>query len=133
MEDIIIDYDLLQKIDCINQKVDFSKKPFPKGSVCENVDSLSIFDDEYEKPTYGVSVSIEPIGVMTRYGESFEEAINWWEQVFISQPEDVSRDAAGWKLFHLSSGGQIDEDADKVWSDPPQVRHSAVLSMDNFE
>ncbi len=117
---VIIDYDLLQKIDCINRQVDFNGKPFREDSCCELVDSLTVFDDENDKPTYGVSVFIQPVGVITRYASSFNEALDWWEKVFISQPEYLSCDAAGWKLFHLSSGGQIDEDADKVWSDSPQ-------------
>lgn len=107
----VIDFDLLQKIKCLDNRMDATDlERFGPNTCFDYIDSL-ICDGK----RYGVVVFVEPCGDITRWAESWDAAIAWWMAVFRAQPKAWDYITAGWHLWHVANDGQLPDDPQLVW------------------
>ena len=65
---------------------------------------------------YGVTIFVEPGGNITKWGDSWEEVIEWWIEVFISQPPGIDYARCGWHLYEqIEDGGELPENPYDAW------------------
>jgi hypothetical protein len=104
-----IDYDTLQKIKNLDLGRNMDWEPFGNNTCSDYVDSIY-----YEDGKYGITVFVEPCGDITKWGNSINEVLDWWIEVFERQPEDWDYCKAGWYLDELAERG-LPENPDLVW------------------
>lgn len=64
---------------------------------------------------YGVTVFVEPCGDITRYGDSFIEALKWWIMVFSTQPPSVDYITAGNYLMDVYEQNKFTDNPSIIW------------------
>ena len=83
---------------------------FGRNTCFDYVDSFIEKDGKF-----GVVVFIEPLGNITKFANSWIEAIDWWIAVLRQQPLGWDYILAGSHLFTLQEEGGLPDDPETVW------------------
>ena len=104
MDETVASHDVLRKL----RELQFGQ--FGRDTCFDYVDSL------IEKAgQFGVVLFIEPLGNITKFANSWIEAIDWWIAVLKQQPPDWDYALAGSHLMTLQEENKLPDDPGKVW------------------
>ena len=106
--DVILDYDALDKLR------DLQCGDFGAATCMDYVDSITKEGDQY-----AVTIFVEPAGNVTKHGASVVEILDWWIEVFKTQPDYgqgmYNYAAAGWHLAGQSDN--LPDNPADVWKE----------------
>lgn len=105
---MMLNYDELQLITALNNKCDLDGKDLHSDTCLDYVDTISYYDEQY-----WVIIFVEPVGNIAKSGKSVKEVLNWWLEVFRSQPQHWNYIKAGWHLFRIRH--KLPDNPKMVW------------------
>jgi hypothetical protein len=121
----ILTFDDLEKIEALNRRQGGNEVDFGFHTCCDYVDSIVTEGDKS-----GVTVFVEPLGDITKWGESFTWVLDWWIRVFELQPAVWDYIDAGHWLMNLYEADNLSDDPEKVWPvDPKPSRVKPALEQ----
>lgn len=96
--------------DVLNKLIDLRTRQFGQSTCFDYVDSLT-----KEGTRCGVTVFIEPLGNVTKFADSWIEAIDWWIAVLERQPFGWGYVLAGSHLMVLQDENRLPDNPEEVW------------------
>jgi hypothetical protein len=111
----VLTFNDLEKIQALNHRQNNDGVDFGFHTCCDYVDSLVTEGDKS-----GVVVFVEPLGNITKWGESFTWVLDWWITVFEAQPAVWDYIDAGHWLKDLYEDDNLSDDPGKVWPVDPK-------------
>lgn len=102
----IVNFDVLNEV----EEFALRRSKFHSSTCYDYIDSLLEYDGRY-----GVCIFVEPCGNITKWADSWLDALLWWKKVFETQPKEMDYIDAGWHLFFLSEQ-ELPDDAENVWT-----------------
>ncbi len=106
---IHIDYDTLNKLYNLNNRKDSDNNDFGFDTCCDYVDSITF----YEKNIVEIVMFVEPCGNISKIGITLSEVLDWWIEVFKTQPKEWDYIRAGWYLYNLNG---LPDDPKEIWN-----------------
>lgn len=100
----IVSFEVLNKLE------ELKAADFGSDTCFDYVDSLI-----EEAGRFGVVLFIEPLGNVTKFADSWTEAIDWWIAVLKQQPPDWDYILAGSHLMALQDDGKLPDDPGEIW------------------
>ena len=107
---ISIEYDTLQKIINLNDRRAGMFTSFSANTCCDYVDSI-----HYDGKRWEVVMFVEPCGNASKSGDSLDAVLDWWIEVFSTQPTEWDYIKAGWHLWGW--GNEFPDDVPSVWKE----------------
>lgn len=123
-DELIVSYDVLMKVEHLNQHRTRQLDHFGPNTCCDYVDSLTVKDGRY-----GVVMFVEPCGNITKYADSWDAALDWWITVFARQPHDWDYCRAGWYLDELAHERGLPDSVNDVWPIDGAVVVAQVMNL----
>lgn len=104
MDEPVVPFEVLDRLRELNTG------QFGQDTCFDYVDSLI-----EEAGQFGVVLFIEPLGNVTKFADSWTEAIDWWIAVLKQQLPDWDYILAGSHLMTLQEEGKLPDDPGEVW------------------